>query len=102
MGKIDIISFAGSFAISPTLSHTFMLRRLRFSSLMGHFANGVLLIWRYWRHFRLQDRLHKSQLSPSTCLQVQVVSFASCKEQFIEKQFINTLFFAGFFAKISN
>lgn len=102
MSKIHNISFAGSFAKTSTLSDTFMSYRLRFFSSMDHLANGILLIWSDWRHIRLQDRLHKSKLGPSTCLQVQVVSFASYKEQIIEKQSINTTFFAGFFAKISN
>ncbi|MGY6744814.1 MAG: hypothetical protein ACXIUQ_18915 [Cecembia sp.] len=98
MGKKDIISFAGSFAISPTLSHTFMLCRLRFSSLMGHFANGILLIWRDWMHIRLRHRLRKLQLSPLTSLQVRVVLFAVCKERTTVNQHVNPFFFEGFLA----
>lgn len=98
----QVALFAGSFAKISTLIRQFNLHRLRIQSSIIAFANGKPLISNGFSAYRLRHRLQICQLSPSTCLQVQAVSFASFKEQFIEKQFISTIFFASFFAKISN
>lgn len=98
----QVALFASSFAKIPTLISQYNLHRLRIQSSIIAFANGKPLISNGFSAYRLRHRLRKLQLSSMTSLQVQVVSFASCKQHFIEKQFINTLFFAGFFAKISN
>jgi hypothetical protein len=47
----------------------------------------------------LRFRLQKHQLSPSTRLQVPVVSFAACKEKLIDNQAIEKILFAGLFEK---
>lgn len=89
-------------AKSQTLICMIAKFRLRIESILVAFANEKPLYFNHLASTRLHHRLQICQLSALTSLQVQVVSFAVCKEKFIENQGVYLNSFAGLFANNSN
>lgn len=64
-------------------------------------AKKIMLLINELENSSLQSSLQSCQLRTSTCLLVQAVSFADCKEKTIENQSVNKISFANLFAQNS-
>jgi hypothetical protein len=99
INSLEIKPLAIPLANSATYHATRCRYPLRIQWFCKRFIDSNLLVFNQLACNRLRFRLQKHQLSPSTRLQVPVVSFAACKEKLIDNQAIAKNLFAGLFAK---
>ena len=93
-------SLALPLANNPTFTSSFAKFCLRIESFLVAFTNENPLYFSHLSFTRLQYRLQTCLLSSLTCLQVQEVSFAVCKDKMIENHSVNKFSFESLFAQI--